>query len=85
MGSPNSAQTEKVKIVSVRPSYVDCVEFNWDERTEIAEFIYEDDRTGELSYHQQRMPLAKPEATEELRYNYFNNLSFWLKTQPLYD
>lgn len=63
----------------------DCIEFFWDERTETAEFIYENDRTGELTSKTVHLPLAKPEVTEELKFGYFANLAFWLRTQPLYD
>lgn len=68
----------------------DLVEYFWDERSGVAEFIYEDDQTGELSLQQIFQPLVKPALEEDAVYEatrngYFANLQFWLDTQPLYD
>ena len=63
----------------------ELVEYFWDERTGIADYLYEDERTGELSASQKHQPMAKPEVTEELRASYFESLKYYLQTQPLYD
>lgn len=63
----------------------ELVEFYWDERSGIAEYLWENQRTGELNSYQRSQPHPKPEITDDLRAKYFADLLFWLNTQPMYD
>lgn len=63
----------------------ELIEYFWDEQESVSHFVYEDDRTGELEEYSKISMLETPEVTEDLKANYFANLQFWLKTQPLYD
>lgn len=68
---------------------IDVIDYYWDDQTETATFVYEDDSkqlatlenlTWERSWHQ---PLKAPELSEpELRAKYFAELQYWLETQP---
>lgn len=61
------------------------IEYFWDERDQHSYYLYEDERTGELAEERKHHPRKKPEATDELRAEYFAGLKFYLETQPLYD
>lgn len=68
----------------------ELIEYFWDERSGVAEFIYEDDKTGELTQRLENRPMARPDLSDDQVYeatktDYFVNLQFWLATQPLYD
>lgn len=66
----------------MRPQLTEVIEYDWNEQTGVSTFTYEDIRTGELTQRALNHPLPKPEVNEESKYNYFQALIFWLKTQP---